>query len=261
MGSVATIHDLIPLRHPTLFSRRTAFVFRRSLTYAAQAERVVAVSSHTADEARRALGIAAERLTVVPPPVELGETTQEVPPVQPPYVLHMSGFDPLKGVTDLLLPAFARISGDAPDVRLVMTGPPSAWRARAQRTAEELGMASRVVFAGLVAPSTRVAFLEHAAVVVVSSHEEGFGMPAIEGLAAGLPVAVGPAAATREAVGELGHLAGEPTPESLAATLQDALRAPGPDSETAEARRKHARRFSAASVARRLAELYDEVAP
>ena len=152
-----------------------------------------------------------------------------------------------------------RLGSDHPDVHLVMTGPPSPWRTRAERVAADLGIASRVHFPGLVSDEERAALLRHASALVVSSREEGFGIPAIEGLAAGLPVVVGPAEATRWAVGEHGHLSRDDTPEGLADAIREALEAPGSDdASAAETRRAYARRFAPVEIARQMIEVYEE---
>ncbi len=263
---VSTIHDLIPLRYPRSFSWKQLTVFRLSLRWNARATRVVAVSPFTAELVSETLGAAPDRVRVVPPPVDVSgvekgvaHASGEAARVGAPYLFHCSGFDPLKGVVDLLLPAMAGLHRDHPDLSLVMTGPPSPWRSRAERAAAELGLAERVHFPGLVSDAERAALLRHASALVVSSREEGFGIPAIEGLAAGLPVVVGPAQATRWAVGAAGHLAPSATPEGLADAIREALEAPGSDDAAAsEARRKAARRFAPEEVARQMIEVYEE---
>ena len=263
---VSTIHDLIPLRHPGPFSRKQLTVFRLSLRWNARATRVVAVSPYTAGLVKECLGAPERRIRVVPPPVRVGRIEDALASsvagdagMGERFLLHCSGFDPLKGVTDLLLPAMTRLSNEHPGLHLVMTGPESEWRARAERAATDLGIGERVLFPGLVSEEERAALLRHASALVVCSREEGFGIPAIEGLAAGLPVVVGPAEATRWAVGEHRHLSRDDTPEGLADAIREALEAPGSDdAAAAETRRSHARRFAPAEIARQMIEVYEE---
>lgn len=269
--TVATIHDVIPLLHPESFSLRQRLVFRLSLRCNSRAERVVAVSRYTAGLVTTIFQTPGERIRVVPPPVPALATADAderqaraegpLPTLAPPYVLHMSGFDPQKGVTDLLLPAFAELAADSRHaaLRLVLTGPPSPWRDAAETAARDLGLAERVVFAGLLDDGERARALAHAAALVVSSREEGFGIPAIEGLAFGLPVAVGPAEATREAVGDHGFLAPDRTPAGLAHALARALAAPSAQADEAAARRAHAARFSPSAIARSMVAVYREI--
>ncbi len=266
----ATIHDLIPLEHPRRFTFPQRAVFRFSLAACAGAERVVAVSEATARKIAGRFGLPRERLRVVPPPVSLAalgekalrEARRAPLPVKlrERYLLHLGGFDPLKGVVELLLPAFAQLRREGHRVQLVMTGDASAGRARVERVAAELGLQTSAVFAGQVSDEARLPLIAQAAAVVVPSFEEGFGLPALEALACGVPVAVGPAEATREAVGAYGILARAPTPQALAQAMAEALAAHPAESDAGEARRRYARRFAPVEVARRLVQVWEEVA-
>jgi glycosyltransferase involved in cell wall biosynthesis len=257
---VATIHDLIPLRHPERFSWRTRFVFGRSLRFAASADRIIAVSRFTADLVQRELGVDAGKIEVVPPPVDLTpfETTRHrgIVGLERPYLLHLGSFDPLKGVCDLLLPAFAGIAASESDAVLVLTGSAGPWRARAESAARELGIEDRTVFPGRISEAERVSAIAGAAAVVVSSREEGFGIPVVEAMAAGVPVAIGPARASREAAGGLAALSADDSAAGLERAIREALEAGGAESPEGEARRRHARLFERSNVAGRVLEVY-----
>ncbi len=250
---VATIHDLIPLRFPEAFTLRQRFVFQRSLRLAAGADRVIAVSRFTADLVAANFGVAPSRLRVIPPPIDVAALANAphrgLAGVDAPYLLHLGGFDPLKGVAELLIPAVAEIARERADVKLVLTGAPGAGRALAERAAREHGVLARVHFAGTLDDDTHRAAIAGAAAVVVSSREEGFGMPVAEALAAGVPVAVGSAEAAREAAGEVGFLAPDETSAGLARAIRDALQADGPATAAGDARRRRAARFDVKVVA------------
>jgi len=257
---VATIHDLIPLRHPGPFTWRQRVVFSRSLALAARAPRVVAVSRATADLVRATFGTPHARLEVVPNPVDVerfGSVSRRgLEGVDAPYLLHLGGFDPLKGVSDLLLPAFAAVARNHRDLVLVLGGPAGTHRDRAVRITADLGLTARVRFLGRLDEARHAAAVAGAAAVVVSSWEEGFGRPAVEALAAGVPVAVGPAEATREVARGAAFLASDSTPTGLARAVEAALESGGPDSADGEERRWHAARFDFRTVALEMLEVY-----
>jgi glycosyltransferase involved in cell wall biosynthesis len=257
---LATIHDLIPLRHPGAVTRKQRFVFARSLALAARAPRVVAVSRCTADLVRTTLGTPAARLEVISTPVDVERFSRPAgrgcPGVDAPYLLHLGGFDRLKGVVDLLLPAFALVARSRREVVLALTGAAGPGRDAAARAARDLGVDARVVFLGTLGEEEHVAAVAGAAAVVVSSLEEGFGLPAVEALAAGVPLALGPAAATREVAGAFAALAPDDTPTGLARALEDAVTSDGPESAEGAARRRHAARYDLRAVAGQMRELY-----
>ena len=88
-------------------------------------------------------------------------------------------------------------------VRLVMTGPWSSRRvARLRRYAEAVDAAHRVMWLGYV-PAERLAALRaNALALVVPSWKEGFGLPVLEGMSAGVPVIASDTPALREAGGD-----------------------------------------------------------
>ncbi|UCF66788.1 MAG: glycosyltransferase family 4 protein [Acidobacteriota bacterium] len=263
MPWVATIHDLIPLRHPRRFTRRQRIVFSRSLRWACAAPRVIAVSHATASQLDRELGVDPRRVVVIPPPLE-AELYEAAPDrgiegLDGPYVIHLGGFDPLKGVVTRLLPAFAELAQEQAGLRLVLTGGTRAAQAPARAFVEQHRLHDKVLFTGQLEAPARRAAIAGAAVVAVSSDEEGFGLPAAEALALGVPLAVGPARATRKLAGNLAALSTDDSAPGFARALRQALASGGPDSPEGSARRRHARQFSPAEVARRMLALYSAV--
>ncbi len=92
---------------------------------------------------------------------------------------------------EMLVTAFgmARRSGLAEDVRLVLTGSPGERRDWLIRAAGRLGLADRIVFPGYVSDDALAALIGRSSGVVFPSIYEGFGLPVIEAMAAGVPVA------------------------------------------------------------------------
>jgi glycosyltransferase involved in cell wall biosynthesis len=78
----------------------------------------------------------------------------------------------------------------------------------------------------------------------------------VEALAAGVPVAVGPAEATRELTRGAASLSPDASPTGLARAIEAALESGGPDSADGEERRWHAARFDFRTVALEMLEVY-----
>jgi glycosyltransferase involved in cell wall biosynthesis len=100
------------------------------------------------------------------------------------------------------LPVFA-LARTRPPLRLVMAGPWSRRRAeRLARLATRLGVADRVDLLGFVDAARLAALRAGARALLVPSFKEGFGLPVLEGLAAGVPVVASDTPALREVGGE-----------------------------------------------------------
>ena len=120
---------------------------------------------------------------------------------------------------------------------LVLAGPPHA------RRTELFGALPGVRFVGRVSDEVLPRLYAAASVVVVPSLVEGFGLPALEGMATGVPVVASDRSSLPEVVGDGGLLV-EPTGGALADGILDVLA--GGDDVEAMARRglERSRRFT-----------------
>ncbi|MFZ2021259.1 MAG: glycosyltransferase [Terracidiphilus sp.] len=106
------------------------------------------------------------------------------------YFLYLARIHEKKGC-DLLLKAFARIAPSAPDLDLVIAGPDQdGYKATLQRLADELGIAGRIVWPGIIANDLKWGALRAAEAFILPSHQENFGIAVVESLAANRPVLI-----------------------------------------------------------------------
>ena len=176
---VMTVHDLAALEHPDLHPARRVQAQRRQLAAAHRAAVVLAVSEVTA-QALRHRGIDPDRVMVA----YSGATQLPAPAprrVEPPYLLAVGEVTARKGLP-LLLDAFhhARLP---PSWRLVLAGPDGP---EADTLLGEVG--SRVVRLGRVTDAELSRLYDDALALCFPSVAEGFGLPLVEAMSAGLPV-------------------------------------------------------------------------
>ncbi|MEN3368672.1 MAG: hypothetical protein V7609_815 [Verrucomicrobiota bacterium] len=102
-------------------------------------------------------------------------------------ILFLSRLDPKKGV-ELLLSAFAEIRGKLPDALLVIAGSgEEGCTKNLQQKAHELGCDKDILWPGAVTGEEKAALFAAAALFVLPSFSENFGIAAAEALAAGIP--------------------------------------------------------------------------
>jgi hypothetical protein len=91
----------------------------------------------------------------------------------------------------MLLTAFGMAchQGLAADIKLVCTGSPGARQEWLMRAARAMNLADRVLFPGYLPNAELAALIANCSGVVFPSLYEGFGLPVIEAMAAGVPVA------------------------------------------------------------------------
>lgn len=139
------------------------------------------------------------------------------------YVLALGGIEPRKGSLDLL-EAFAALATTHPHLRLVFGGGETLfdyrpYRDRFERRAVELGIEPVVL--GTVADDELPALVAAATVLGFVSTKEGFGLAAMEALAAGTPVVARDLPVLREVFGDAVRYATDV--EGIAVALADAV--------------------------------------
>jgi glycosyltransferase-like protein len=144
------------------------------------------------------------------------------------YVLTVGGIEPRKGSVDLL-DAYAELTARQPGLQLVIAGGETLfdyrdYRARWDRHARDLGVTP--VILGPVEDEDLPSLVATAAAFAFPSAKEGFGLAAMEALAAGVPLVVSDLPVHREVFGGAARFAA--APGAFAAALHDALTRPDP---------------------------------
>ena len=90
---------------------------------------------------------------------------------------------------DLLIEAFAQVSGTHPEIRLVMAGPDAdGWTNELQQRASRLGVSDRIIWTGMLTGDLKWGAFYASEVFCLPSHQENFGVAVAEALACGRPV-------------------------------------------------------------------------
>jgi glycosyltransferase involved in cell wall biosynthesis len=155
----------------------------------------------------------------LPPP---GTFRRRYPKLEGKRLILFLGRLHYKKQPDLLLQAFSRIVPEFPEAVLVLAGPGDAQYLSLLRSkAQDLGVAERVVFTGLLQGRAIQEALVDADLFALPSLQENFGLAAAEAMAAGCPVVVTPHVALARQIQE--YSAGLVT-ESDAEALGNAIR-------------------------------------
>ena len=218
----------------------------------ARAARIVTISDYAAAVIAERLGIADTRIRVarcgVEPRFFLTELDDEAVGhaaerhgIVPGAVLSVGALRPHKD-QETLVRAVALLPADvAPRLVLAGRGPEEP---HLRRLAAELGVAERVVFPGFVDDPELPALYRAAAVVAVPSRSEGFGLPALEAMAAGAPLVAARAGALPEIAGDAALLVPPGDPEALAVAIASIRSSPGPAAARVALGRERAASFT-----------------
>ena len=201
MPVVLTVHDISFESHPEWFGWREG-LRRRWLTQlsAANATRIICVSGFTRDELVSHYRTPADRVRVVWSGVNVRSVNRDGE--RTPLVLFVGSIFNRRHIPELIA-GFAGIADRQPSARLVLVGanrthPPESPVILAERA----GVGSRVRVCDYIDEAELQTLYQRASVFAFLSEYEGFGLPPLEAMAAGVPVVVGDAPVARELYGE-----------------------------------------------------------
>jgi glycosyltransferase involved in cell wall biosynthesis len=257
-AQVVTIHDLFFLSH----ADETSAEIRRdyvelAASHAQRAHAVITSTEYGRSQIAERLGVADERIYVCPPGAPHWRTLGRAPNLPlDGCILFVGTLEPRKNV-GALLDAYARLLDRRTELpRLVLAGrvtpAASEWLARIKSAP----LAGHVAHIGYVTDEAREDLYRSARVLVMPSFDEGFGLPALEAMSAGVPVIVSSRGSLPEVVQDAGAKVDPSDVDALAAALERAVFDGTWGIRAAEAGLRRARSFTWAESARTLHRAY-----
>lgn len=261
--SVVTIHDVIYARFPEAHTRAMRLGMRVLVPLAARsADRVITISEAAAVEISDVLHVPRERIDVIyqagkppGPATPERELRERLELGEAPVVLSVSARRPHKNLRRLLA-AFARLES-APAPLLVLPGYSTAFEDELQVEAKRLGIFGRVRFLDWVSDEDLEGLYQAATCFVFPSLAEGFGLPVLEAMERGVPVACSNTSSLPEVAGDAARYFDPLDEAAIAAAITELIGNVGLREELAGAGRKRARLFSWERAARETGETYE----
>lgn len=261
--TVVTIHDLIFERHPEFYHAPDVAICRRKFRYAARvADRLIAISRKTAADIHELYGIPDEKIRVVyqgcspifyktPDPAAIEKNRRR-------FGRYIIGVGTIEARKNQLLTL--RALGQLPDdINLVLVGRPTDYAKQIIREAKKLGLSDRLKIVSSVAMGDLPALYAGALFAAYPSFYEGFGIPMLEALAAGVPLVAAKGSCLEEAGGP-GAIYVDPNDvDAFVAAANKLLSSPLLREEMVDRGRQYIARFAPANFGRELLNVYKEL--
>jgi glycosyltransferase involved in cell wall biosynthesis len=265
MPRVTSTHDVIYASHPE--SHTTVMWLGQSVLVplgAKSAERILTLSDASKGEIVKHLGIDAAKIDVIPiaarkpgEPTPEAELRERLELGDAPFVLATSARRGHKNLARLLT-AFARVKAE-PAPLLVLPG--YATGAEDELTAQiaELGLTDRVRLLGWITEGDLDGLYAHAELLAFPSLAEGFGLPVLEAMEHGTPVATSNLSSMPEVGGDAALYFDPYDVDAIATTIDRLLAEPELRAKLSEAGRARAGEFSWRRAAELTIDAYERV--
>jgi glycosyltransferase involved in cell wall biosynthesis len=228
---VVTVQDLIYARHPEAHAGLRSLGMRALVPAGVRrSDRVIATSQSTRSDLIELLGTRPERIDVVPlgidagpreAPVATAPTRERLGLADRQVLLSLSAKRPHKNLLALL---DALASMPAPARPLLVLPGYATWHERELRErARSLGVERDVRFLGWIADAEVEALWALARAFVFPSLYEGFGLPVLEAMAHGVPVACADSSSLPEVAGDAALLFDPRDTRAMARALERVL--------------------------------------
>jgi glycosyltransferase involved in cell wall biosynthesis len=272
---VVTLYDLIPLIMRDRYNAdwgymATAWIARLGLLGSAQ--QILTISQRTADDAIERLNIPEERITVIDsgvsdhfsslvPTHEQAEeiVRSELPDVRPGFLLYVGGVDYRKNLEGTIR-AYAELPQPLRDAHqlVIVCNLAQHLRFSLRVFARRLGIESRnLLLTGFVSDRDLAALYRSCELFVFPSLYEGAGLPILEAMTCGAPVAASGTSAMPELLGD-GEATFDPAdPADIARTIRELIDDPARLEALRERSRRRVELYTWERVARRTLEGYE----
>jgi glycosyltransferase involved in cell wall biosynthesis len=243
--AVSTVLDLQHEEHPEFFGR--AELTYRKVVYGwtiRRSQTVITISEHARETLIERHRLAPDRVRAIHLAVDHDVFTPSDKVSRGEYLLYPARPWPHKNHARLFA-AFAQLRAERPELRLVLTGEGDFGR-----------LPDGVEAGGRVSRDELVDLYRGAAALVFPSLYEGFGMPVVEAMACGCPVACSDAASLPEVAGDAARLFDPRDAGEIAAAVDEVLRQPEPWIARGLERAKH---FTWGACARAPDDVYREL--
>ncbi len=276
--SVILLYDMLVDIYPQYYGRAWRWLYcifdQNALR---RADRIICISQTTQRDLLRRLRVPASKtyvVTIAPDPIFRPLPMHEVAPmlakyglVSQNYLLFVGGTNPRKNLTGMLA-AFRLINQKWSDLQLVVVGVNAGNKSGSRNEPQKIGnsnwqtdfgieknLQNRIVTPGYIEQTELVAFYNGATALIFPSLYEGFGLPPLEAMACGCPVAVANTGALPEVVGQAALQFDPHQPAQIAAQIELLLTNPTLRSQLQLAGFEQIKKFDWPTTARRTLQM------
>lgn len=258
---IVTIHDLLISHYPS--SRATTlpswlyvikvFVYKFTIKLIARhAQQIITVSEYTKNDIVKLLKISASKISVTHEGIDLVTTSpQVIETAHAPYLLYVGAAYPHKNL-ERLVEAFGIYSQENPETQLILVGKHDFFYKRLIENTHN----KQIIFPGYVSDIELANLYQNATAYIFPSLLEGFGLPALEAQAHGVPVISSSTGSLPEILGDSAMYFNPENIQEIASTIRSICADQNLQKQLREKGEANLKRFSWQEMAKATYDIY-----
>lgn len=259
---VTTIHDLAPLIYPRKHHPQIVNVFKRKLNLIKkESSLIIAVSKKTKKDLMKKLGIKAGKIRVIYEALnqEFNQAKADASIIRQhklsQFIISDAIKNPRKNLVNLLK-AFRQIKNKK--IKLVLVGQPMWQQEQIEKQIASSALENQLVRVGQVSINQLKALYQKALLTVFPSFYEGFGLPLLEALSCGCPVACAGNSSFPEVGGQAALYFSPSKPKEISQKINQLIRNQSLRLKLKQAGLKQVKKFSWQKTAKQTLKVYQE---
>lgn len=262
---VVTIHDMIPYRHPRLFSAANRFIYKQKIAHSCKtADVIIAISRQTREDILEFLDVDPSGVRVVYQTCDrlyyrrtdenFRARVRNKYGLPGNFILSVGTIEPRKNLPSVIRAMhLGRV-----DTMLVVVGKKTSYIKNVSETIHSSGM-ENVLFLENVPTDELAAIYQMAALFVYPSLYEGFGIPILEALSSGTPVITSRGSCFSETGGPDSLYVDPHNNEELAVTISNVLTSSELRNKMIDGGLRHAATFQHDLIADKIMDVYKSI--
>lgn len=258
MQDLTTVRFRNPDKNPVVFWIKQQIYKWVNKKVAKKSSHIITISNFVKNDLIKFTGVNPEKITVTL------ESADELPKGNEPvdeligkkFIMYIGRPTPHKNLRRLI-DAFALLQKKYPDLTLALAGKKDSNYARHETYVNERGI-KNVVFTGFISDEQLRWMYENTAVYCFPSLSEGFGLPGLEAMLHGAPVASSTATCLPETHGDAAHYFDPFSVEDIAKSIDDILSDDKLRNELVKKGKKHVKTFSWQRMAEQTLAVYEK---
>lgn len=259
--TICTIHDLSYEHFPHFLSNQDRLWHTLMAHKARQATHFIADSYSTQEDLTNLWHIPPQKITVIYPGPPLNQHkyryNQDNSQTNRPTLLFIGTLEKRKNIPRLLQALYLLIKNKkCPNLLLILLGRPGNDYQTIQKTIQKLKLHQNVLIKNYCSQLEKQKWLHQSTLFIYPSLYEGFGLPLLEAMEAGLPIISSHLSSIPEVTGQAALLVNPYKPSEIATAIDDLLQSPRLQNQLIQSGYKQLQKFSWTQTSQQIQKLY-----